>query len=143
MVDNVVYVIGVFDLFHQGHLQILLNAKKFGNRLIVAINSDRLVADYKRPPIIGQEDRLEIVRALRVVDEAFIIDSYMNREFIEHYKVNIIVHGDDWPRKGYLKQIGISEEYLLENDIKLELIPYTKGISTSEIIKKIRSSNAS
>lgn len=143
MADKIVYVIGVFDLFHKGHLKILLNAKKLGNKLIVAINSDRLVADYKRSPIISEDERLEIVSALRAVDKAFIIDSYDNRKFIEQYKVNIIVHGDDWPRDSYLKQIGISEEYLSKNDIELTLLPYTTGVSTSDIIKKINSSNAS
>lgn len=64
-----VYVIGVFDLFHFGHVELLRRAKELGDRLIVAINGDEMVASYKRRPFLSERDRLEVVKACRYVDE--------------------------------------------------------------------------
>lgn len=72
-----VYVIGVFDLFHFGHVELLRRAKELGDRLIVAINGDEMVASYKRRPFLSEQDRLEVVKACRYVDDAFIIHGYV------------------------------------------------------------------
>lgn len=137
---KVVYVIGVFDLFHRGHLELLKRAKELGDKLVVAINGDEMVASYKRLPFFNEQDRLELIKACKYVDEAFIIRKYDNRKYIEKYKVNLIIHGDDWPEASYMKQIRVTEEYLKHNDCKLVLLPYTKGISTSDLIETIKKS---
>lgn len=141
-VINNVYVIGVFDLFHRGHLELLKRSKEFGTHLTVAINSDSLVSNYKRTPFFNENDRLAIVSSLKIVDRAFIINTYDNKGPLENFKVDVIVHGDDWPRESYLNQIGVNEEYLSTNNIRLELIPYTQGVSTTELIKKIKTNDA-
>lgn len=135
-----VYVIGVFDLFHRGHVELLRRAKKLGDKLIVAINGDELVSKYKRMPYLSEKDRLAIVEACKYVDEAFIINQFDNKNAILKYKINIIVHGDDWVGNSYLEQIRLTPEFIQENNIKLEFIPYTKGISTSDLINKIKNS---
>lgn len=137
---NIVYVIGVFDLFHRGHLELLKRAKELGDKLIVAINSDDMVTSYKRTPFFKEQDRLEIIKSIKYVDEAFIINQYDNKEYIEKYKITIIVHGDDWPKENYLKQIRVTNEFLKNNNCSLILLPYSKGISTSELINSIKSS---
>jgi len=137
----VIYVIGVFDLFHVGHLQLLQRAKSLGTKLVVAVNSDDLVSKYKRKPIINEKDRLKIIKALDLVDNAFLIDTYDNKIHISKNEVDIIVHGDDWPRDSYMRQIGIDDLFLLKNRVELELVPYTEGISTSQIIRTIHESN--
>ena len=134
-----VYVIGVFDLFHRGHIELLRNSKSLGERLIVAINSDQFVSVYKRAPIFAETDRLEIVRSCKYVDEVFLVHNYDNRPILEKYNIDAIIHGDDWERSSYLKQIAVTEEYLSSKNIDLILLPYTKGVSTFEIIKKIKS----
>lgn len=133
-----VYVIGVFDLFHRGHLELLKNAKALGERLIVAINGDDMVAEYKRRPLFSEADRLEIVKACRYVDEAFIVHGYDNKAFIERYQIDAIVHGNDWERDSYLRQIRVTDEYLQQQGAELVLVPYTAGISTSALIKTIK-----
>lgn len=140
MKNEVVYVIGVFDLFHRGHVELLRRAKELGDKLIVAINGDEMVASYKRQPYLSEQDRLEVVQACRYVDETFIIRQYDNKEFIEKYKITKIVHGDDWEEKGYMEQIRVDSDYLEKQNCELILIPYTEGISTSELIRKIKES---
>ena len=133
-----VYVIGVFDLFHRGHVEFLKKARSLGEKLIVAINGDEMVASYKRKPFYSEHDRLEIVKACRFVDEAFIIRDYDNKEYIEKYEVDAIVHGNDWEINSYIEQIRVTKEYLKERNVDLILVPYTSGVSTSQLIKKIK-----
>ncbi|HUS01753.1 MAG TPA: adenylyltransferase/cytidyltransferase family protein [Chitinophagaceae bacterium] len=133
-----IYVIGVFDLFHRGHLELLRKAKELGENLIVAVNSDAKVGSYKRKPVVPEYDRLEIVKACRYVNEAFIIDGYAQQEYIEKYNIDAIIHGDDWGRERYLHQICVTEAYLKERKTELILLPYTSGVSTSQILNRIR-----
>lgn len=135
-----VYVIGVFDMLHRGHIEFLKKAKDLGERLIVAVNGDNMVTSYKRQPIYSEIDRLEIIKSIKFIDEAFIIKGYDNKEYIEKYNIDIIVHGDDWDREGYINQIRVTEEYLQQHYVELKLVPYTNGVSTSKIIKKIAES---
>lgn len=135
-----IYVIGVFDLYHRGHLELLKRAKELGDKLVVAINGDDMVASYKRRPFFNEEDRLALVAATSYVDEAFVIRQYDNKDIIKKYKINKIVHGDDWGEESYKEQIRVTDRFLEENDCELVLLPYTKGISTSDLIKQIKAS---
>lgn len=135
-----VYVIGVFDLFHSGHVELLRRAREMGDELIVAINGDDMVASYKRRPYMGEEDRLKVVKACRYVDDGFVIRQYDNKEYIKKYGINKIVHGDDWEINSYMEQIRVTPEFLKENNCELAIIPYTEGISTSALIKQIKES---
>ncbi len=135
-----IYVIGVFDLFHRGHVELLKNSSSLGENLIVAINGDDLVTRYKRKPIYSETDRLEIVKACRYVDHAFVVHEYDNKPYIEQYKIDAIIHGDDWEKSSYLKQIAVTEEYLKNNNVDLILLPYTHGVSSRDLIKKIKNS---
>ena len=133
-----VYVIGVFDLFHRGHVEFLKKAASLGENLIVAINGDDMVASYKRRPFYPEEDRLAIIKACKYVHEAFIINGYDNKEYIEKYEIDAIVHGNDWERESYLQQIRVTDDYLKTRNAELVLVPYTAGVSTSHIIKQIK-----
>jgi len=133
-----VYVIGVFDLFHIGHVELLRKAKDLGEKLIVAVNGDEMVASYKRRPFYDENDRLEIVKACRYVDEVFIIREFDNKQYIKDLQIDAIVHGDDWPVESYLQQIRATPEFLKQHNVSLVLVPYTLGISTSDLISKIK-----
>lgn len=134
---EIVYVIGVFDLFHRGHLELLKRAKNLGDKLVVAVNGDEMVASYKRIPFFKEEDRLALIESCKYVDEAFIIREYDNKKFIEQYGVTKIVHGDDWEENSYMEQIRVTPDYLNTQGCKLVLLPYTQGVSTSDLIKQI------
>ncbi len=134
------YVIGVFDLFHRGHVELLKNSSLLGENLIVAINGDDLVTHYKRKPIYSETDRLEIVKASKYVNHAFIVHDYDNKPFIEQYEIDAIVHGDDWEKESYLKQIAVTDEYLKSRNVELILLPYTNGVSSRDLITKIKNS---
>lgn len=139
MKPKVIYVIGVFDLFHRGHVELLRRAREMGDRLVVAINGDDMVASYKRRPYFSEEDRLEIVRACRFVDEAFVIREYDNKSYLLQHQVTHIVHGDDWGHESYLEQIRVNEDFLDSHGISMVFVPYWDGVSTSGILNAIRS----
>lgn len=133
-----VLVIGVFDLFHRGHLELLRSARSFGDRLVVVVNGDAFTTQYKRKPIYSEEDRHAIVSALREVDIALVSNSADARPVIELHAIDVIVHGDDWDHQSYLKQICVDEEYLRRHAVEMKYVPYYPGISTSAIIRRMR-----
>ena len=137
---KVVYIIGVFDLFHTGHVELLRRAKELGDKLVVAINSDDIVEQYKRRPFIDEENRLKVIQACKYVDEAFVIRTFDNKDVVLKYGVSIIVHRNDWVGDSYLEQIKLTPQFISKHQIELIYLPYTKGISTSEIIQKIKNS---
>ena len=108
--------------------------------MIVAINSDRIVESYKRKPYISERDRLAVVEACRYVDEAFVIDTFDNKEAIVKNNINIIVHGSDWAGEGYMKQIRVDQVFLDNHGVSMVFLPYTQGISTSQILESIKKS---
>lgn len=91
------YAPGVFDLFHIGHLNLLRAAKEHCDHLIAGVVSDRMAQRNKgAQPIVPQDERLEIVGAIRCVDEAVIEDVPHKLEMWERLRFDAIVKGDDW-----------------------------------------------
>ncbi len=130
-----VYTSIVGDLFHAGHLRLLERAKKMGDYLIVGVITDEGVAAYKRVPIIPYEQRAKIVAALRCVDKVVIQHQRDGSPNIEKFKPDILTRGDD---------VFIKEEVECIKKVggKYKPLPYTKGISTTEIIENIKQRNA-
>jgi glycerol-3-phosphate cytidylyltransferase len=128
-----VITFGTYDLFHIGHLKIINRAKNLGDKLIVGISTDELNFNKKKKyPVFSQEERLEIIKNLKDVDEVFFEESLeKKREYILKYKANILVMGDDWT--------GKFDEY--NNICKIIYLPRTKDISTTELIDKISKNN--
>ncbi|PTQ11626.1 cytidyltransferase-like protein [Sphingomonas oleivorans] len=133
----VVYVSGVFDLFHRGHVELLRRARKYGTHLVVGVNSDLITSRYKRKPFFSEDDRLAIVRSCKYVDLAFIATSLNLRNYIVEHGVKKIVHGDDWEHHSYLRQIGLDEAFIERREIEMIYLPYWNGISTSQIIERV------
>jgi len=135
-----VYIDGIFDLFHRGHLESLKQAKNVDNNvyLIVGVISDKDARDYKRVPVINQEDRTEIIKGFKIVNE--VIDNaplILTKEFINIHKIDLVVHGfcndDDWDKQ------KLFFEYLIKED-KFQRIDYYSKTSTTDIINKIKHS---
>jgi glycerol-3-phosphate cytidylyltransferase len=135
-------VVGVFDLFHQGHVRLLARARAQVDKLVVVVNGDRLTAAYKRPPVFSEAERLEIVQSCRHVDEAMISNDYDVSKFLYEYRPAYIFHGDDWERTSYLKQIRATEELLAEIGAQLVFLPYTSTVSTTSVIRRCATSPA-
>jgi glycerol-3-phosphate cytidylyltransferase len=133
--NGTVLVVGVFDLFHVGHVKLLRSARSLGNQLIVLVNGDELTASYKRAPIMSEDHRLEILQACRYVDHAEISKIYDIRPVVKRERISKIVHGDEWEVESYKQQISCDDEFLRLNGAELVLIPYTAGVSTSNIIR--------
>jgi len=92
-----VLTFGTFDLFHVGHLRLLRRAKELGDRLVVGVVSDELCLKKKKNVVIRCEQRVEIVRELKCVDEVFIQRTYrQKKQAIDAYSASILVVGDDW-----------------------------------------------
>jgi len=135
----VIYTGGSYDLFHSGHVNFLKNARLLGDYLVVALNRDEFISRFKRPPICNYKERYEVLSSCVYVDE--VIENSGNEnsgKIIEQVMPNIIAIGDDWKNKDYLKQLGITQEFLEYLEIDIEYIPYTKNISTTEIIRRIK-----
>ena len=120
---------GTFDLIHIGHINILKRAKEYGNTLIVGISSDELNYSKKNKyQIYKYEERCEIVKSLKFVDEIFKEESLeKKRDYILEHKADILIMGDDW--KGKFD--------FLNNICKVIYLSRTPYISTTETIEKI------
>ena len=130
-----VYIDMVGDLFHVGHLNIIKNAKKLGDYLIVGVHNDKDVASYKRIPFINEKDRYAIVEACKYVDK--IIKGsplYITHQFLKDNKIDLVVHGSD-------KSPHFAKQYAIPiSEGMMKYLPYTEGISTTHLINKIKQS---
>lgn len=130
------YTTGVFDLFHIGHLNILKRAKEQCDYLIVGVSTDELVKTYKNKiPVISFEERCEIVKAIRYVDEVVPQTSMDKMEAWEKLHFDVMFHGDDWKGSEMYKEI---QEKFDRVGCKLIFLPHTSGTSSTEIVKKIK-----
>lgn len=129
------YTQGTFDMFHIGHLNLLKRAKEHCDRLIVGINSDRLVADYKgKTAVVPLEERLEIVKAIRFVDDAVVCDTLDKEVALEKLKFDVLFIGDDW--KGS-ERWNKTEKRMNELGVRVTYLPYTKDTNSTLLREKI------
>ena len=129
------YTTGVYDLFHIVHLNMIKKSKEMCDFLIVGVHSDAVVESYKhRKTIINEDDRREIVGAIREVDKAVINCTRDKIELWKIYHFDVVFIGDDW--KG-TERWKLFEKQLAEVGVAVEYIPYTKRISTTMIREKI------
>lgn len=132
------YTAGVYDLFHAGHLNILQKAKSQCDYLIVGVNTSEGTYRYKnKRPIVDDEDRLDVVRNIKCVDEAHLVENNSKAEALERFNYDVIFVGDD--HKGEPTWVELENE-LSKQGKKVVYFPYTKGVSTTELLKKIRGS---
>jgi len=127
------YLPGVFDLFHVGHLNILRRAKEQCEYLIVGINSDELVKEYKqKTTIIPFEERIQIVQAIKYVDEVFLKETLDIHIIMSRIKFDVMFAGDDW--KNSIRYLQY-EKVLKEIGVEIVYLPYTYGTSSTLITK--------
>ena len=122
------YTSGVFDLFHIGHLNLLMNAKSMCDQLIVGVTTDNLVAYKNKKAVIPYQERLEIVRSIKYVDATVAQESMDKFKVWEKLKFDVLFVGDDWFETPKWKEI---EEQFKEVGVKVVYFPYTKSTSST------------
>jgi D-beta-D-heptose 7-phosphate kinase/D-beta-D-heptose 1-phosphate adenosyltransferase len=131
----VVFTNGCFDLVHPGHVRYLDQARKLGDALIVALNSDRAVAQLKGSgrPILNEAERSEVIAALASVDYVTVFDDISPLGTIKALMPDILVKGADW---GVDEIVGKDEVEAAGG--KVLTIPFVDGLSTTQLIERIR-----
>lgn len=130
--NKVVITFGTFDLFHEGHLNILKRAKALGDRLVVGVSSDAFNFRKKQCyPVYNETARVNIVRAIRYVDDVFVERSLeLKALYLKQWNASVLVMGDDWKDKfDDMREI-----------CEVVYLPRTQGISSTEVKSTIRSS---
>jgi D-glycero-beta-D-manno-heptose 1-phosphate adenylyltransferase len=136
MAGLVVFTNGVFDILHPGHVRYLQAARALGDKLIVAINSDRSVRELgKAPdrPINPEHERAEVLRALACVDEVVIFDEADPHAIISKIQPDILVKGADWAEDAV-----IGRDVVEARGGRVVRIALAEGYSTTNIINRIK-----
>lgn len=124
-----VITFGVFDFFHIGHLRLFQNAKHLGDYLIVAVQNDETIKKYKpnAATLYSTEERIELVRSLRVVDEVVVYDDVDTD--ITKFEFDIFAIGEDQNHSGFQRAV----DYCNYKNKKVVRMHRTSGISSSQI----------
>lgn len=134
------YVSGNFDLVHAGHIRLFKIAKKIADRVVVSLNTDSFSLQYKkRLPVMPLAERLEIVSACKYVDDVVVNEGGFDSKItLERVNPDFIVHGDDWTGDSFLKQMGITKDWLLAKGIVIIYVQYQTGLEpiSSTLIKE-------
>lgn len=135
---KIIFTNGCFDLIHVGHLRTFIEAKKLGDILIVGINSDRSVKTLKGEtrPLISELDRAELIVALKPVDYVIIFDEIDVSNLLETVQPDIYVKGGDYTLENLPEK-----ETINRFNIEVKFIPLVAGISTTELVNRIRKAN--
>jgi D-beta-D-heptose 7-phosphate kinase/D-beta-D-heptose 1-phosphate adenosyltransferase len=131
---KVVFTNGCFDILHAGHTRYLREARKLGDALILALNSDSSVRSIKGPmrPIVPEAERAEVVAALDSVDYVTVFDELTPLELIEFLRPDVIVKGGDWAEKDI-----VGAEAVRKWGGRVAIMPEIEGASTTNIIDKV------
>lgn len=120
---------GTFDLFHVGHLNLLKRAKELGDYLIVAVSSDEFNLGKNKVCKINDQDRMQIVEAIRYVDHVILETSWEQKiKDVQELGVDVFVMGDDWEGK-----FDFLKEYC-----EVVYLPRTQGISTTQLKEELK-----
>ncbi len=130
------FTAGAFDMFHVGHLNLLKNAKARCDYLIVGVNTDELITTYKnKHAIVPLEERMQIVRAVKYVDEVISVDT-LDKEAIWKRKLfDIVFIGDDWKGSERWKE---TERVMSLHNVEVIYLPYTIGTTSTVLREKLK-----
>lgn len=153
---RIVYTGGSFDIFHEGHVNLIGMCQKIvgpDGKVIVALNTDKFIRDYKAEfPINSYAAREKVLLSCRGVDAVIPNDAFDSKPAIlrafmqtpETEKLlmtgwftRFIVIGSDWATRDYYGQMGFSQRWLDEQRITLCYVPYTGGVSSSKLRRYI------
>jgi rfaE bifunctional protein nucleotidyltransferase chain/domain len=130
---SVVFTNGCFDLLHVGHVTLIDDARRAGDKLILAINSDASVSALKGPsrPVVDQHSRAKVLAGLAAVDAVVVFDEPTPLELMVALKPDVIVKGGDYIAD---EIIGAKEVHSWGGRVKI--VPFVEGFSTTKLIAK-------
>ncbi|MBX2982440.1 MAG: D-glycero-beta-D-manno-heptose 1-phosphate adenylyltransferase [Flavobacteriales bacterium] len=134
--DRIVFTNGVFDILHRGHATYLEQAAAHGHRLVIGLNSDASVKRLGKGmdrPLNRQDDRAQVLTALRCVDAVVIFDQDTPLELIQAIHPDVLVKGGDWTVD---KIVG--GEYVKKYGGEVHSLPLVEGLSTTSLVDRIR-----
>ncbi len=131
---KLVFTNGCFDLLHPGHVRYLTEARQLGDRLIVAVNTDEIVAKLKGKarPLVSIEERMEVLSALVVVNYVIPFEEETPARVIQELVPDVLVKGGDWP----LDQI-VGRDTVEAAGGRVISLPFAAGYSTTGLIEQI------
>ncbi len=131
----IVFTNGVFDLLHPGHVRYLHEARRLGDVLIVAINSDRSVRANKGPtrPVNPESERAEVLSALACVDAVVVFDDDTPHAIISRIQPDVLVKGADWGPDNI-----VGRDVVEARGGRVVRVPLAEGYSTTSILARIR-----
>ena len=132
------YTAGVYDLFHIGHLNLLKNAKKQCDYLIVGITSDEAAQYKNKKPFISQDERMKIVSAIKYVDKVVLQEDLDKVKAWEKYHYDRLFVGSDWQGT---EKWNKYEAQLKEKGASVVYLPYTKTTSSTILQNTIKKFN--
>lgn len=134
---RVVFTNGVFDLLHPGHVRYLEAARRLGDVLIVAVNSDRSVRANKGPgrPLNPDRERAEVLLSLSAVDAAVLFDEDTPHQVIATIQPDVLVKGADWAPAEI-----VGRDVVEARGGRVVRIDMAQGYSTTELIRRVRGS---
>jgi D-glycero-beta-D-manno-heptose 1-phosphate adenylyltransferase len=137
---RVVFTNGVFDLLHPGHVDVLLGARRAGDHLIVAVNSDASVRRLKGPtrPVRSEAERAYVLAAFEMVDCVVVFEQDTPLELIELLRPDVLVKGGDYREETI---VGAVQVRGWGGDVRV--VPLTPGQSTTNIIRALRGDSES
>jgi len=132
MMQKTVYIGMSADLIHPGHLNIIREARKYG-QIIIGLLTDNAISTYKSLPHMNFEQRESIIKEIKGVREVVAQNTLDYSDNLRKYKPDFVIHGDDW-RSGPQKETRQKViDVLNEWGGELIEVPYTKGISSTQI----------
>lgn len=137
---KILYTGGTFDLFHAGHVNFLRQCKKLADTVVVSLNTDEFIQEYKgKAPICNYAQRSLMLESCVYVNKVIKnTNGADSKPSILSVNPDIIAIGTDWAKKDYYSQMQFTQEWLDQLDIMLVYIPYTEKISTTLLKEKIK-----
>jgi len=131
---SVVFTNGCFDILHFGHIYLLSEAVKYGDCLLVGLNSDRSVKEIKGEgrPLVGENDRAMLIASLSMVDAIVIFDEPAPGELIKEISPDVLVKGGDYQTDNI-----VGADHVRNNGGSIKIVSFQQNYSTSSLIKKM------
>ena len=132
--ERIVFTNGCFDLLHVGHVTLLEQCKRFGSKLVLALNTDESISRLKGPtrPIVGEVERARVMAALAAVDAVVLFAENTPLRLIQAVKPDVLVKGGD-----YTVESVVGYEDVLAGGGRVEIVPTVEGFSTTRIVQRL------